>query len=59
MPFTIHADPHTQDCRRRVWGFFYLDDRNKFTAYLLVYIISILWIFQQIGVDSFRDLEVQ
>lgn len=26
MPFTIHADPHTQDCRRRVWGFLLLFD---------------------------------
>ena len=29
MPFTIHADPHTQDCRRRVWGFFELFPKWK------------------------------
>lgn len=28
MPFTILPNPHTQDCRRRVWGFFYLTDNN-------------------------------
>mgnify|MGYP000866170004 CR=1 FL=1 len=29
MPFTIYADPHTQDCRRRVWGFFELFPKWK------------------------------
>lgn len=39
MPFTIHADPHTQDCRRRVWGFFaFIEKKN---TYLLRQVLSV------------------
>ena len=35
MPFTIHADPHTQDCRRRVWGFLFLIQQKTVTKFIV------------------------
>ena len=59
MPFTILDILTLRVGKLCEYGDFCLNDWNEFTSDLLMYIISILGVFQEIGTDRLHNLEIQ